>query len=182
MKTITLITILLFTFACTEEVIVEKIVEVPKYITQTITKTDTLVTTKDTVYIEREANVTYNPKYEQFVLYFFDKVNPLHEMITMDIYIDDIPMDLANGSGARYNTNINTVQNGVLIIYIAAGCPEATIYRELLHHLYAWPYQDEWQEWQPEVNDYIMAKNWGRCLENMNEDERAKYLSTYGLQ
>ena len=212
-----LLPLVLLAFGCTEEVIVEKIVEKPVYLTQTVTKTDTLFTTKevvkdsvvyvpvyevgdtvdihhydtvyvpvfveviDTVYVEREANVTYHPRYEPYVTYFFSK-KPTSDMVIMDIHIDDIPIDEANGAAARYNTNLNTVKNGVLVIYITTGCPEAAIYRELLHHLYAWPYLNEWYEWEPTANDYIMAKNWGRCLENMSEEERTKYLSTYGLQ
>lgn len=217
MKPLITLLFLALAISCAEPEEIIKYVDKPVYITQTVTETDTLFTTKevvkdsivyvpvfeagqdsiihhydtvyvpvfvevvDTVYVERKANITYHPRYEPFVTHFFEKLGS-RDLIIMDIHIDDIPADIASGADPRFNTNINTVKNGALLIWVTAYCAEAVIYRELLHSLYAQPYLDEWYEWDPARNDQLMAKNWSRCLENMNDEERTKYLEPYGLQ
>lgn len=131
----------------------------------------------DTVFVTREAKLTYPPEFEPYITKFFDYAERgwhLQERLIVDVHFYHFFPNF------RHPVVDATVLNGrwEIGIYTFEGCLEDIIYRELANKLYGRTYA-------PSLYDGIMNPSWTdhlifyreECFEAMSTEERAPYLT-----
>lgn len=123
-----------------------------------------IVEVRDTVYVPRETELIYPEKYEPIVTRFFELIDGNRGrsgMLAVDVTIHEIE------EGGFYS--YSAIGEGRWNIYIRSfgDCPEASIYREMMHTLFGVDYLGEWYPpGDDPAIDHIMTINWPFCLES----------------